>query len=287
MSIEIVDVSDNNPYLVSLPSGVGGIIAKATEGNYHTDRNYARYQAQYYGRVPFAAYHYVTGDDPASQAARIADVVPVAVPIALDVEKAGSEATGRPLVAALRARGYRVVLTYWPHWFWVQVGQPSLAGLPPLWASNYTSGVVGWQGYGGNTVIGLQYTNSYAVDGHRYDMSTFTDVSFLTTRTPIARDEDMPQLVVPAGTDEHIELIVDGCTELYVATGYGDQVHVASLLWFGPTPAAPAPAYGGIGDEIVDFTVDANRPGPVPVPTGAVVAVLRYTASHAWTLAAR
>jgi hypothetical protein len=65
-------------------------------------------------------------------------------------------------------------------------------------------------------------------------------------------------------------------------------VTVTSLYWFGPTPVdQPAPAYGPIGDAITDWTIDANRPGPVAVPNGAEVAVIRYNANHFWTVSAK
>lgn len=215
VTYEIVDVSDNKPYVATLPNGVAGLIAKATEGDYHTDTLIARYIGQYQGHVPFAAYHYVTANDPASQAARVASVVPVSVPLALDVETAGAQSTVGPLYVALKARGYDVVLTYWPRWFWSQVGSPDLSGLPPLWASNYSSAAVGWEPYGGNTVAGLQFTDAYSINGVGYDMSSFNDISMLEGNDMLLTDVVGKR---PDGTEFTVK---DVLANQYLGTWYG------------------------------------------------------------------
>jgi hypothetical protein len=139
----------------------------------------------------------------------------------------------------------------------------------------------------GIVAVGKQYLSTA-----RYDLTAVpgawpgVDPTTPTTVTP-GKADDMPQLLVPAGDNDHVELIVEGCTAIYFGTGYGDALTLHQLDWFGATPAAPAPATGGIGGEWTESVIDPNRPGPLPIPAGSVVAVIRYTANHAWTLAAR
>jgi hypothetical protein len=45
-------------------------------------------------------------------------------------------------------------------------------------------------------------------------------------------------------------------------------------------------AGAGVGGGSKDWTVETNRPGPITIPSGAAVAVLRYTADHDFTLGA-
>jgi hypothetical protein len=32
----------------------------------------------------------------------------------------------------------------------------------------------------------------------------------------------------------------------------------------------------------MDIGIDPNRPGPLPIPPGAVMCTIRYTANHSW-----
>jgi glycoside hydrolase-like protein len=95
----------------------------------------------------------------------------------------------------------------------------------------------------------------------------------------------MAQLLVPAGIDEHVTVIVAGAKNIYFGTSYSDTpLEILQLDWWGATPSDPAPAAGGIGGEELNWVIDDNRPGPVPIPAGAVSCSIRYTADHAWTV---
>ena len=110
------------------------------------------------------------------------------IPVALDIEaNSGSDPVfWRAIKTEIERRGYRVVLTYLPRWYWNQVGRPTLVGLPPLWASNYPStrvdyastlyssaGNAGWAGYGGLDVAMWQFSDRARVAGLQVDANAY------------------------------------------------------------------------------------------------------------------
>jgi hypothetical protein len=163
-------------------AGVEFAFLKATEGagfvdpRFHTNLRRAREAG-----MLVAAYHYVReGATVTTQRDHVRRVVPLDVPVVLDVEAgSGSVDHARRLVDHLRRIGYHVPLLYLPRWYWQQVGSPDLRGLPPLWSSRYPDNVVDdlvnefarvptsyWTGYGGLDVAVLQFTSSARVAGH-------------------------------------------------------------------------------------------------------------------------
>src|SRR4051812_11969732 len=92
-------------------------------------------------------------------------------------------------------------------------------------------------------------------------------------------DEDM--ITVPAGNDDHANVIVKGKSKLYVACSYGRKVY-ATILFFGDTGndmnGTP------VGGSLENLVFISNRPGPVPIPAGAAMATIRYTADHSFGL---
>jgi hypothetical protein len=99
------------------------------------------------------------------------------------------------------------------------------------------------------------------------------------TPTDIGMEEE-DVIIVPPGTDDHVNLIVKGKTELYVACSWNRHVQIHNLYFYGPT--GPDMRGTGVGGQIDDATIDPNRPGPLPVPKGAVMATMRYTADHSF-----
>lgn len=131
------DLSNHN----ATPSldGWDFVIAKSTEGTGYKDWRFADHiaAAQKAGLL-VAAYHYVRGGDVDGQLANIRSVVPLHIPVILDVEDgAGSIASVKALYRAVVAAGYSSPLIYLPRWYWQKIGSPDLTGLPPLWLSRY------------------------------------------------------------------------------------------------------------------------------------------------------
>lgn len=92
--------------------------------------------------------------------------------------------------------------------------------------------------------------------------------------------EEDTMTTVPAGTDDHVNLIVSGKTGLAVACSWGRKVQVHSLLFYGATGTDPNGT--PVGGAVSNGVIDSNRPGPLPIPAGAVMATLRYTADHSF-----
>lgn len=166
------------------------VIAKCTEGTYYVDRDYDawRHQAAAAGKL-FVPYHFVSGENAVDQArALAAHIGDKALPAMLDFEPT----TGyRPdliqliaLADAARAQGLHIALAYIPHWYWVQIGSPSLASLAArgiaLVSSDYPGGTgypgddaAGWQLYGGMIPALYQYTDHAPIQGRTVDMNAY------------------------------------------------------------------------------------------------------------------
>lgn len=80
---------------------------------------------------------------------------------------------------ACNRHGAFVAFMYLPHWYWQDLGSPSLTGLPMLWASSYPSSQPGspqslfaavdasrWQSYGGLSVGPLQFSSAAVLAGY-------------------------------------------------------------------------------------------------------------------------
>ncbi|MCU1687681.1 MAG: hypothetical protein JWQ81_8420 [Amycolatopsis sp.] len=99
------------------------------------------------------------------------------------------------------------------------------------------------------------------------------------TTTTTEEDEDMTT-TAPAGTNEHVNLFVKGKSQLYLVTSYKDTLACHQIDFFKDTGSNPAG--DGTGGGFMNVGIDPNRPGPLPIPAGAVMCTIRYTASHAW-----
>ncbi len=99
---------------------------------------------------------------------------------------------------------------------------------------------------------------------------------------PSEQDEDM--ITAPAGTNEHINLIVAGKSKLYVACSWKQHVRVHDMFFYGDTPAGKSGGAWKGGHS--DWTFQENRPGPVAIPKGAAMCTIRYTAKHSFGVGA-
>lgn len=160
MSIEGVDVSNHQATFDF--SGWQFAIVKASEGNGFRDfRFWQHINAARAAGLLVAAYHYQRDVSAFSQFDLIRSIVPTSIPVILDVEDgSGSLSITRELIRLLREAGYRSPLLYLPRWHWNNIGRPSLAGLPPLWGSDYRGASADWSDYGGLPVVLRQYTST-------------------------------------------------------------------------------------------------------------------------------
>lgn len=159
-----IDISNHQPNFDLADAARDGFefaILKATEGSGFKDAYFARHlRLAREAGMTVAAYHYQRTDSVASQVQNIRSMVPLDVPVAIDVEDgSGGVNITRGIVAELVKLGYRVALTYLPRWYWNNIGRPDLSGLPPLWASDYRTDP-DWSNYGGNVVVLRQFTST-------------------------------------------------------------------------------------------------------------------------------
>jgi hypothetical protein len=180
MTVFFPDISSYEAGLRIQP-GTVAVIAKATEGTYYRDVQYANFKAQAaaVGAV-FSAYHFLKAGGGAAQAEYCFAMVG-STPVMLDVETEGSS---KPTVqdcldfiVRMRQLGGRVWGAYFPRWFWEQVGG-NLAELGvAIVASGYPGGYsdtdANWQPYGGVTPLIWQYTDSQPYGGQRVDFNAY------------------------------------------------------------------------------------------------------------------
>lgn len=160
MGIHGVDVSN---YQATFDfTGWQFALVKASEGDSFRDfRFWQHVNAARAAGLLVAAYHYQRNVSARAQYNLIRSIVPTSMPVVIDVEEgSGPLSITRELVGLLREGGYSVPLTYIPRWYWQNIGRPSLAGLPPLWASDYRGTFADWSDYGGLTIKLRQYTST-------------------------------------------------------------------------------------------------------------------------------
>jgi Glycosyl hydrolases family 25 len=164
------------------------LFAKVSEGDYMRDDFWpaTRDACRDLGLI-YAGYHYVTLNDPESQADNF--VFPLgdtSIPAMLDFEAGGGTIDNFwAVLNAIEARGVRVRLSYIPRWYWDQIGQPDLSAVPGLIQSYYGGGegyasVIypgddsdHWNGYGGGEVDILQFTEKALIAGQSMDANAF------------------------------------------------------------------------------------------------------------------
>jgi hypothetical protein len=137
----------------------------------------------------------------------------------------------------------------------------------------------------GDTIPSGAIGHQYIDYQNLYDISVLADFIPGVDPEPTTKENDMPNLLVPAATNDTVSIIVDGCSKLYLATE-GVTELTATIYFWGPTPNAAAPANDLLGTAIGPMEIDQVRSGPFPIPTGAVQAEVQYTSNHAWTLGA-
>lgn len=179
VTIFFPDISSYEAGLTIQP-GTVAVVAKATEGTYYQDAQYANFKAQaaQVGAV-FSAYHFLKAGNGAGQADYCHAMVGP-TPVMLDVE---TEGASKPTVAdcaafitRMRQLGGRVWGVYFPRWFWEQVGG-DLGSLGVAIVSSaytaYSDSGPGWAPYGGATPAIWQYTDAQSYGGQRVDFNAY------------------------------------------------------------------------------------------------------------------
>jgi len=218
MAVFYYDVSSYQGQL-QLPSDTAAIVAKATEGTYYRDSEYAWFKQQAANRgLPFSGYHFLKQEiDPAEQAAYYHSFAGN-VPCMLDVETSGASHPTLDqtlkFIEALHRLGGRVWSAYIPRWYWSQIGGDLRlleASGAVLISSNYTAysdNGPGWQAYGGVTPTIWQFTSTpldkNAFKGSASELASLINgdnmnpVDVWAWRNPNLDPKDMRQRLVDA-----------------------------------------------------------------------------------------
>lgn len=163
--------------------GVPAVCCKVTEGTGYVNPDYSRAKSNAASHnVFFFAYHFLHAGNATDQAAWCHQHAKT-TPLMLDVEPVGGSHPSlmdvAEFIAAYRANGGTIHLVYLPHWYWQQIGSPSLSTLKDanlcLVSSQYTSFAsgAGWAAYGGVTPVIWQYSQSNLLNGHTVDYNAY------------------------------------------------------------------------------------------------------------------
>lgn len=181
MTIFGPDISNNNGVVDIdrvVAEGSSFVFAKVSEGAFFGDRFWPRTRdwCAATGLI-CVGYHYVRTDDPDHQATMFANNGG-GTRVMFDVEvNSGDINNYWACVQAFNRRGIEVVLTYLPHWYWLQISRPDLSNVPGLLiSSNYTTysdDGPGWTPYGGRTPDLWQYTDKQPIAGMSLDANAY------------------------------------------------------------------------------------------------------------------
>lgn len=279
----------------ALASAVDGAYIKYSDGTGPASTpadDYAAHCRDHH--ITYGGYHFAEPGDPIAQAeAFVAQYQRLGGQLApaLDLESGGIPIGHRVAFAQAfleHVHRYYPVCVLYASTSWLAQLQPDTWPIPwdRTWAANY-----GVNNGLRNTITGYdgridlhQYTSVGRIAGvaDNVDLSYTDDLSVLRIGSNTGEDDSM---LVPAGDNEHASVCLKGKSEWYLMTAFGHKVVVHQTVYNGPTPQGTDPAYlpGGTNS---DWTFDPNRPGPVPVPGGAVQLTIRYTATHPFTVAA-
>lgn len=102
------------------------------------------------------------------------------------------------------------------------------------------------------------------------------------TITPSSTGEDLAMHVIPANpVDDFVSVPADGKGSLFIASAFGHQVAVLGLWAIGDT-VNPNPGHG-VATALGPWTIDADRPGPIPLPKNTRCVTVRFKADHPFT----
>jgi peptidoglycan hydrolase-like protein with peptidoglycan-binding domain len=177
---------DVSAYEAGIAISGPAVCIKATEGTGWVNSDYSPALTRAHAAGTFAfAYHFLHAGNTSSQAG-FCHQVAGSTGLMLDVEPTGSSspsvADATAFLDAYKAAGGICNLTYFPAWYWVQLGRPSLQPLidrgQHLVSSNYTSYTdnsngAGWAPYGGMTPAIWQFTSTCSWNGYQCDCNAY------------------------------------------------------------------------------------------------------------------
>jgi GH25 family lysozyme M1 (1,4-beta-N-acetylmuramidase) len=211
------------PDISSFQAGIslkGAVAAacKVTEGAgyFNPDYNRARANAASHGTF-FFAYHFLSAGSAAAQAGWCLAHAGK-TPVMLDFEPSSSRPGMTDCLAFIdtyRRMGGVIHLVYLPHWYWQQIGSPSLTPLMDrgmlLVSSNYTTysdGGPGWTQYGGMSPTVWQYSDNTPFNGFNVDFNAYKGT--LAQFKSIAITGKLPAPPAPRPAADHIGNPVQG-----------------------------------------------------------------------------
>lgn len=283
MTIHFPDVS---PFQggISLAGAVAAAL-KTTEGagwsagKWFTD---AVARAHASGTYP-VAYHFLHQGNAAGQAGWC-NSRDGGLPLMLDLEPTGSShptvSDGTGFIDAYRRAGGICNLLYLPHWYWQQMGSPSLAPFAQrkmaLWSSAYTAYSdqgPGWAGYGGMNVTIWQHTDKQAFNSQHVDFSAFKGtkaqlIALATGGAPVPAADPHPLIKMgdsgPAVTRAQNRLNTHGAARppLDADGDFGQKTHDATRQF---QLVKDLPRDGVIGPVTwARLEAKPNQPAPAP-----------------------
>ena len=246
MTLYYPDVSNNNwgsvqdlyNFLGQLKAqGFAGVCHKRSEGNYYRDPYCAPCETWcQQNHFPFIDYHYLTTDDPGSQAQNYLGAGGHTNTMFDDEANSGDINNFWACVNAFNGVGVNVQLAYLPNWYWRQIGSPDLSSFASngilLVSSAYPDGAgfasvvyangggahgEGWNAYGGAVPSAWQFTDNATISGisgvdcNAYEGADI-NVLFGTLQTPIPTPAPGPMPPPPTPTGTQIILSYDHST---------------------------------------------------------------------------
>lgn len=183
------DVTTFYPDIFSGQAGINlagalAVCAKATQGTTYRNPAYPSFKgAAHETGAVFFAYHFLMAGNGAGQAQNYFDYAGQ-TPCMIDMETTqGSKpalSDALAFIEKLRQLGGVTHLIYLPHWYWQEIGSPSLQPLIDhnmhLVSSNYTvytPNGPGWEPYGGMKPSIWQFTGSQNFGGFKVDFNAF------------------------------------------------------------------------------------------------------------------
>lgn len=289
----------------ALARAVAAAYIKYSDGTGGTSTPADNYAARCRGvALPYGGYHFAEPGDPLAQACVFLDQyarLGGALAPALDLESgdipAGQRASFARAFLERVHRRYPLVVLYASS-SWLASLQPD--NWPYQWDRTWVADYGNDDGtrhavtrYRGRIDM-HQYTSNGRVAGvsGAVDLDWTDDLDALRldrltgTAAVASRSEDNDNMLVPAGENEHVSLIVAGKSKVYLGSAFGRAVTAHQIGWCGDTPGnTEAPAYLPGGTD-KDWVFTSGRPGPLTPPAGAAQMILRYSADHPFTLAA-